>query len=111
MISYARGLILKHGDRLMVFKNKLDDQRVQFEYTDNGQYITETIGENYRSIRNGKYSLSRSPCVVGGAQDVDGLVTVLPAHIDPTKKKESPTNSNSSKPPLEGMCQHALFLN
>jgi putative transposase len=87
MISYARGLILKHGDRLMVFKNTLDDQRVQFEYTDNGQYITETIGENYRSIRNGKYALSRSPCVVGGAQDVDGLVTVLPAHIDPHKEK------------------------
>ena len=36
MISYARGLVLKHGDRLMVFKNKLDEQRIQFEYTDNG---------------------------------------------------------------------------
>ena len=85
MISYARGLVLKHGDRLMVFKNKLDEHRIQFEYTDNGQYVTETIGENYRAIRSGKYSLSQSPLIAGGKPDDDAFVT-LPAHIEPEKE-------------------------
>ena len=85
MISYARGLVLKHGDRLMVFKNKLDEHRVQFEYTDNGQYVTETIGENYRAIRSGKYSLSQSPLIAGGTPDEEAFVT-LPAHIEPEKE-------------------------
>ena len=60
MISYARGLVLRHGDRMMVFKNRIDETRVQFEYTDNGQYLTETIGQNYRSIQSGKYQLART---------------------------------------------------
>ena len=85
MISYARGLVLKHGERLMVFKNKLDEHRVQFEYTDNGQYVTETIGENYRAIRSGKYTLSQSPLVAGGEPDAETFVT-LPAHIEPGKE-------------------------
>jgi putative transposase len=85
MISYARGLVLKHGDRLMVFKNKLDEQRIQFEYTDNGQYVTETIGENYRGIRSGKYTLSQSPLVAGGKPDDEAFVA-LPTHIEPEKE-------------------------
>lgn len=87
MISYARGLVLKHGDRLMVFKNKLDDQKIQFEYTDNGQYVTETIGENYRAIRNGKYALSRSPQSGSSSKDEAGFITVLPAHLDHKKEQ------------------------
>ena len=86
MISYARGLVLKHGDRLMVFKNKLDDQRVQFEYTDNGQYVTETIGENYRALRNGKYTLSKSPLVPVNIGESD-LMLPLPADLDLNKEK------------------------
>ena len=85
MISYARGLVLKHGDRLMVFKNKLDEQRIQFEYTDNGQYITETIGDNYRAIRNGKYTLAQSP-LLPADKSGDPLPLTLPTHLDPKKE-------------------------
>jgi putative transposase len=92
MISYARGLVLKHGDRLMVFKNKLDEHRIQFEYTDNGQYVTETIGENYRAIKSGKYTLSHSPLVPIGKKDDEKFVT-LPSHIPP-KKEAGVANKN-----------------
>ena len=85
MISYARGLVLKHGSRLMVFKNQLDEKRVQFEYTDNGQYITETIGENYRAIRSGKYTLSQPSQASEGAKPNEALMT-LPLHLDPEKE-------------------------
>lgn len=85
MISYARGLVLKHGNRLMVFKNQLDEKRVQFEYTDNGQYITETIGENYRAIRSGKYALSQSFQASEGDKPNEALMT-LPLHLDPVKE-------------------------
>jgi len=85
MISYARGLVLKHGSRLMVFKNQLDEKRVQFEYTDNGQYITETIGENYRAIRSGKYTLSQPSQASEGAKPNEPLMT-LPLHLDPEKE-------------------------
>ena len=85
MISYARGLVLKHGDRLMVFKNQLDERRVQFEYTDNGQYITETIGENYRAILSGKYTLSQSSRAIEGNKPYSAIMT-LPLHLDPEKE-------------------------
>ncbi len=88
MISYARGLVLRHGDRLMVFKNRIDEIKVQFEYTDNGQYVTETIGQNYRSILSGKYQLARSV----GRQKQDSTEDVnlvsLPSQLKKTQEAE-----------------------
>ena len=88
MISYARGLVLRHGDRLMVFKNRIDEIKVQFEYTDNGQYLTETVGQNYRAIRSGKYQLARASAQTSqdGPQDVN-LIT-LPSNLSETQEED-----------------------
>jgi putative transposase len=87
MISYARGLVLRHGDRLMVFKNRIDENKVQFEYTDNGQYLTETIGQNYRAIRSGKYQLARATAQKSQAISKEEHVT-LPSNLSEKQEEE-----------------------
>ena len=88
MISYARGLVLRHGDRLMVFKNRIDESKVQFEYTDNGQYLTETVGQNYRAIRSGKYQLARASALKNQNRTEEEKLITLPSNLSETQEEE-----------------------
>lgn len=88
MLSYARGLVLRHGDRLMVFKNRIDEIKVQFEYTDNGQYLTETVGQNYRAIRSGKYQLARASAQKNQDRPEEEKLITLPSNLSETQEEE-----------------------
>ena len=86
MISYARGLVLQNGERMMTFVRRLDQQRVQFEYTDNGELVTESISTNYRAIKDGKYKVFRTT-PAGAKPDLgESDLTILSSRL--TKEQE-----------------------
>jgi putative transposase len=86
MISYSHGLVLQLGERLMKFVRRLDQRRVQFEFTDNGELVTETIDSNYRGIRDGKYKLFRAVPAKSKEDKAQQDDVVMPSQI--TKEQE-----------------------
>lgn len=53
MISFARGLVLRRGERSFEFERDLGDGRVQFKYLDNFEVNTFKLGKLYREILSG----------------------------------------------------------
>lgn len=54
MFSFARGLVIRDGDRTLEFERQLDGSRVQFKYLDNFEIRTFTAGALYAAILSKK---------------------------------------------------------
>lgn len=50
MITFARGLVLRKGDRSMEFERQIDFGKIQFKYLDNFEVCTFGIGSLYAQI-------------------------------------------------------------
>lgn len=55
MIILARGLVLRHGERLLEFERSLGDDRVQFKYQDNFEVVTLSASQLFKNIYGGKF--------------------------------------------------------
>lgn len=56
MITFARGLVLRRGERQLEFERDLGDGRVQFKYRDNFEIRTFEMYKLYQGILDGHYS-------------------------------------------------------
>lgn len=90
MVSYARGLVLQNSDRLMTFVRRLDQRRIQFEYSDNGELVTETIDANYRAIKTGKYRVFRAVQLGSNAEksEADAEAVVMPSLLTASQEEK-----------------------
>lgn len=55
MITFARGLVLRSGERQLEFERDLGDGRVQFKYLDNFEVCTFRMSKLYQEIIDKRY--------------------------------------------------------
>ena len=55
MITFARGLVLRSGERQLEFERDLGDGRVQFKYLDNFEVCTFRLSKLYQDILDKRY--------------------------------------------------------
>lgn len=66
MITFSRGLVLRHGDRQLEFERDLGDGRVQFKYLDNFEVCTFKASRVLKDIYEGKFKPTSVPTVKPG---------------------------------------------
>ena len=87
MITFARGLVLRKGDRSLEFERDLGDGRVQFKFLDNFEIQTCAISKLYREILADTIKVVVSILVPKSEPDDVALnALILPQSLSPAKE-------------------------
>ncbi len=87
MICFARGLVLRKGERTLEFERDLGDGRVQFKYLDTFEVNTFEMSKVYADVLSGTLNVVRD--VQPSKQDIaalDATPLALPALLTPKQE-------------------------
>lgn len=89
MITFARGLVLRRGDRAMEFERDLGNGQVQFKFQDTYEVRTFPLNKIYKDILSEEVQIVHSTSALGlpNAGRSEAEVLVLPDQLSPAQHR------------------------